>query len=79
MIDERTGRPIGDHGIASQAIDYALDVVMNEDCDCSGFLRAWREGSAMDEWPEFYTWLAAQEEPVATVVGRTELGGGGNG
>ena len=57
-IDERTGRPIGDHGTALQAIEYAL----NEIGDCEGvdFLRAWREGD-LGEWPEFYDWLKRYE------------------
>jgi hypothetical protein len=55
--DPRTGRPCGDHGTAEQAIRYALDHAGNE---CQEFLQAWNEG-ALDEWPEFYPWLAAQE------------------
>jgi hypothetical protein len=58
--DPRTGRPFGDHGTANDAIEYALDVVMDEDCDCSGFLRAWREGD-LGDWPEFYEWLAGRQ------------------
>lgn len=59
--DPRTGRPLGDHGTAVQAIDFAL-----EHCNEWGpgegedFLRHWREGS-LDEWPEFYEWLKEQE------------------
>lgn len=55
-IDKRTGRPFGDHGSGTDALNYALDVVMEEDGDCSDFLRAWREGD-LSEWPEFYVWL----------------------
>ncbi|MEQ1950962.1 hypothetical protein ABMA59_06045 [Mesorhizobium sp. CN2-181] len=56
-IDPRTGRPIGDHGTAIQAINYALDV---ERDDREAFLRCWREGD-LEEWPEFYAWLAKQD------------------
>ena len=55
-IDPRTNRPFGDHGTAMQAINYALDVEMEHECDCSGFLRAWREGD-LGAWPDFYVWL----------------------
>lgn len=59
VIDPRTGRPVGDHGTAAQAIEWALD--QNDDyagVDC--FLRAWREGD-LGEWPEFYEWLTRVE------------------
>lgn len=57
-IDTRTGRPWGDHGTANDAVEYALDEVdIVEEGD---FLRAWREGD-LEEWPEFYTWLAKRE------------------
>lgn len=55
--DPRTGRPVGDHGTAVQAIEYALEQV--GDCEAVDFLRAWREGD-LDEWPEFYPWLKGQ-------------------
>lgn len=59
--DPRTGRPCGDHGSAENAIRYALDHAGNE---CQEFLQAWSEG-ALDEWPEFYPWLAKQEGGAA--------------
>jgi len=55
MMDPRTGRPLGDHGTASEAIDFALDYNLCTEPDT--FLRSWRMGS-LDEWPEFYEWLA---------------------
>jgi len=60
--DPTTGRPYGDHGTSEQAINWALDG-RNHDNDAYNqiaFLTAWREGDAFGEWPEFYTWLAAQ-------------------
>lgn len=63
QIDPRTKRPLGDHGPAHLAIEYAL---MAEKHDHDGynqlaFLEAWREGNAFEEWPEFYDWLRKQE------------------
>jgi hypothetical protein len=55
-LDPRTGRPFGDHGSAAQALEYALDHLAGY-ADIDVFLRAWREG-ALDEWHEFYAWLA---------------------
>lgn len=58
-IDPRTGREIGDHGTALQAINYVLgtpDLTFGQEVP---FLVAWREGN-LDEWPEYYTWLATQ-------------------
>jgi hypothetical protein len=55
-IDPRTGRPIGDHGTASQAIAFALNV----GSEAEDFLRAWRDGS-LEEFPEFYEWLKSPE------------------
>lgn len=63
--DPRTGRPFGDHGTANQAIEYALDA-SKHDFDVANqieFLKAWREGGAFEEWPEFYAGLADQEQP----------------
>lgn len=54
--DARTGRPYGDHGTAMQAIEFALDHLHVEH---DTFLNSWREGD-LDEWPEFYAWLAKQ-------------------
>ncbi len=59
-IDPNTGRPLGDHGKASDAIDYALDVLDFID-DPIQFLIDWRDGSAVEEWPEFYDWLKDME------------------
>lgn len=60
-IDPRTGRPLGDHGTAEQAIEFAL---LYYDRDMLGqereFLKAWQDGS-LDEWPLFYEWLAKRE------------------
>lgn len=80
MIDERTGRQIGDRGTYSHALTFALDVypdMADGAGDSTDFLRAWREG-ALDEYPEFYAWLAEQEAPPAEApgIGRTELTGG---
>lgn len=58
-IDTRTGRPVGDHGTALQAVNFALD---HEDSgDTNTFLRCWREGD-LAEWPEFYEWLAEDDK-----------------
>lgn len=59
QIDMRTGRPYGDHGSANDALDFALDWGLCSEPDT--FLRAWRDGSAVDEWPEFYSWLFSRE------------------
>lgn len=80
MIDERTGRPFGDHGTAVQALDYALDVMEDDPALQLDFLEAWREGGAFEGWPEFYEWLRAREAPRADDdapgIGRVELGAG---
>lgn len=61
-IDPRTGRPLGDHGTAVDAINFAVDEVPFGECpEPDTFLRAWREGD-LEEWPEFYEWLAKEEE-----------------
>ena len=58
-IDPRTGRPLGDHGTASQAIEFLLyhRQAPGEETE---FLKAWQEGDLAD-WPEFYEWLARLE------------------
>lgn len=56
--DPRTGRPVGDHGTANDAIDFALEHAGMEERE---FLDAWRDGSAFDEWPEFYAWLRERD------------------
>jgi hypothetical protein len=59
----RTGRPLGDHGTAMQAINYAADVIgYGDPHDALAFLNAWREGDAAAEWPEFYDWLRRQDK-----------------
>lgn len=55
-IDPRTGRAWGDHGTASEALEYALDHGDGDLCNMEAFLRCWREGD-LEEWPEFYSWL----------------------
>jgi len=58
-IDPRTGRPIGDHGTALQAIDWVLNKGGSDArCEMEVFLKNWMEGN-LDEWPEFYAWLSA--------------------
>lgn len=58
-IDPRTGREVGDHGTAQQAIEFVLDTPHLTFGQEVPFLIAWREG-ALDEWPEYYAWLATQ-------------------
>jgi hypothetical protein len=80
MIDERTGRPIGDHGSAIDAIDFALHgiVPVPDGPGALDFLRDWRSGDAADEWPGYFTWLEHHHAPPAEApgIGRTELTGG---
>jgi hypothetical protein len=61
-LDPRTGRHLGDHGTYEDALTFALDTDVHDTTDQVEFLRAWRDG-ALDEWPEFYTWLAKREAP----------------
>lgn len=58
-IDPRTGRPIGDHGTALQAMQFATESysAMSQERE---FLKGWMEGN-LDEWPEFYEWLKKDE------------------
>lgn len=58
-IDKTTGRPFGDHGTGSDAIEYALFHI-NDDGEKIDFLNEWMVGGAQDEWPEFYSWLKKQ-------------------
>lgn len=60
-INPRTGRAIGDHGTALQAIQYATESydAMSQERE---FLKAWLEGD-LDEWPKYYDWLKAKENP----------------
>jgi hypothetical protein len=55
-IDPRTGMPFGDHGSLEEALEWALDVE-EDSLGSVTFLRAWREGSAFEEWQDFYLWL----------------------
>lgn len=43
------------HGAHEQALNFALNV-HDDKLQTYEFLKAWNEG-ALDEWPEFYTWL----------------------
>jgi hypothetical protein len=58
-LDPRTGRPFGDHGTGSQAIEWALYI--NRDGQVEEFLGEWFVGAAADEWPDYYEWLNEQE------------------
>jgi len=58
-IDAATGRPFGDHGTGEQAIEWILDH-SGMAWEADTFLRAWREGSAADEWPDYYEWLTSK-------------------
>jgi hypothetical protein len=58
--DPRTGRPLGDHGTALQAIDWILNHCNSSDrFEIQPFLKSWMEGD-LDEWPEFYEWLSRE-------------------
>lgn len=61
MIDERTGRPIGDHGTHIQALEYMLERMEADPANQVEFIRAWREGD-LEEWPDFYAWLEEVED-----------------
>lgn len=65
VSDPRTGRPLGDHGTANDAVEFILNSpqIMAPD-EGTEFLRAWREGD-LDEWPEFYEWLAEREATLS--------------
>ena len=65
-IDPRTGRAIGDHGTANQAIEFAIDWSVCD--DATTFLRSWQQGD-LDEWPEFYRWLKVQEAATLARAG----------
>lgn len=55
-IDPNTGRIVGDHGTAEDALEFILEGghAPGEETE---FLKAWRDGYAFEEWPEFYAWL----------------------
>lgn len=59
-IDLTTGRPLGNHGTAEQAIEYALHHAGVCSMEIETFLRQWEQGN-LDEWPEYYIWLDEQE------------------
>ncbi len=57
-FDPRTGRRYGDHGTAAEALEWILGPGDDNDpANTVEFLRAWDEGRAWEEWPEFYCWL----------------------
>lgn len=58
-VDPRTGRPIGDHGTALQAIKFATSNHVVRGCE-SDFLGSWMLGELVS-WPEFYEWLKKYE------------------
>lgn len=61
-IDPETGRPVGDHGTGEQAIDWVLNHSGDSDLyNMEAFLKCWNEGSAYEEWPEYYVWLKTQD------------------
>lgn len=60
-VDPRTGRPLGDHGTANDAIEFALEHTDGDLANMEAFLRDWREGAVFHEWPEFYSWLRRRE------------------
>lgn len=58
--DPDTGREYGNHGTFDQALEFAVGDGLPATLDVNdpeAFLRAWRDGSAWEEWPEFYSWL----------------------
>lgn len=55
-IDPNTGRIKGDHGTHQDAVEYILDV-QQAPGEETEFLQAWSDGTAYEEWPEFYDWL----------------------
>jgi hypothetical protein len=61
-IELTHGHPIGDHGTALQAINWVLNHGgPDARCEIEAFLKNWMEGN-LDEWPEFYAWLAKEDE-----------------
>jgi len=55
--DPATGREWCDHGTHEQALNWITDNGDGDPANTEEFLRAWREGRAWEEWPEFYRWL----------------------
>lgn len=74
--DLRTGLPMGEHGTAIEALEWALDAGdrIREVDSAEDFMKYWREGGAMYDWPEYYKWLtplparAAREGREARVI-----------
>ncbi len=67
-IDPRTGRPVGDHGTALDAINFLLDAGTDYGPgEETLFLESWRTGD-LGEWPEFYEWLGSKTPPPAASV-----------
>ena len=58
-IDPTTGRPIGNHGEAIDALTFALEHI-EDDLDAMDFLRGWMEGDISSSY-NFYPWLKQQE------------------
>jgi hypothetical protein len=54
-IDTDTNRPVGDHGTASNAIEFALHH-HDDTLQTYEFLAAWQRGD-LSEWPEYHEWL----------------------
>ncbi|MEO6718337.1 MAG: hypothetical protein ABIM50_13960 [Novosphingobium sp.] len=44
-----------------EALEFALDdpkrVIAHDLANMETFLKGWRDGTAVNEWPEFYAWL----------------------
>lgn len=62
-----------DHGTHEQAVKFALEV-HDDTLQTYEFLQAWSHGN-LDEWPEFYEWLDAQQvaPPSLLPVGKVEV------
>ena len=71
-ISHCTGLPVGDHGTAAEAIDWALD----HDRDGITFLEAWRMGQTnrFDD-PDYYAWLIERRAaaPATTEPSRLRM------
>ena len=67
--DPRTGRPFGNHGSANEAHLWGLEIGdrFREVDDFETFIKVWQEGSAFEEWPEFYRWLNKASPAFASV------------
>lgn len=49
------------HGTGEQAIEWCLNHNGIVGLEAEAFLKAWQQGDAEAEWPEFYEWLDAQQ------------------